>query len=400
MARPIDRIWIRFGLYVTVSVLVALGILSGCLLWQRHLDELRFRARLPIEVKQQLDRLTAEGKTVNNDDRVDDIYDKYWPKDHPDLYAKILLGLGVSLLSGLIAAFLLARLFTRPIKSVAEATLRISQGDLSARTSPGTVGGELGQMLDNFNRMANALERLERERKETIAAISHELRTPLTILQGRLHAICDGVMNATPEEHRKLLWQIEHLVRLVEDLNTLALVEAGRLSLNRSDVDLQQLVQDTAAIYSRRAQECGVTLELETRSLQVLADRDRLRQVLGNLIENGLRYAASGGWLQLLVYKEGGNAIIRIDDRGPGLPIQVMTRIFEPFVRAGTGLAQTGGGTGLGLSVAQSLVERHGGQILAQNRDPRGASFTITLPLAYPPNAINASGDEESGFSD
>lgn len=383
MARPIDRIWIRFGLYVTVSVLVALGILSGCLVWQRHLEDIQFLRSLPVEVRQELDQLTAQGKTVSNDDRVDDIYDQYWPKGHSDLYTKILVGLGVSLLSGLIASFLLARLFTRPIKSVAEATLRISKGDLSARTSPVTVGGELGQMLANFNGMADTLERLERERKETIAAISHELRTPLTILQGRLHAICDGVMRATPEEHRKLLWQIEHLVRLVEDLNTLALVEAGRLSLNRCDLDLERLVQETVAIYSRRAQECHVVLEMETRPLQVFADRDRLRQVLGNLIENGLRYAASGGWLGLRVYQEGINAVIRLDDRGPGLPSQVMSRIFEPFVRAGTGSAQTGGGTGLGLSVAHSLVERHGGRILARNRDPRGASFTITLPLAY-----------------
>lgn len=384
MARPIDRIWVRFGLYVAASVLVALGILAGCLLWQRHLEERQFRSRLPIEVRQELNRLTARGKTPGNDERVDDIYDQYWPKEHSDLYTKILVGLGFSVLSGLIAAFLLARVFTRPIKSVAEATLRISRGDLSARTTPVTVGGELGQMLDNFNGMADTLERLERERKETIAAISHELRTPLTILQGRLHAICDGVMAATPEEHRKLLWQIEHLVRLVEDLNTLALVEAGRLSLNRSDLDLQTLVEEVVAIYSRRALERGVVLEVAAQRLQIFADRDRLRQVLGNLIENGLRYAASGGWLQVRIYQEGTNAVLRIDDRGPGLPAQVMSRIFEPFVRAGTGPAQTGGGTGLGLSVAHSLVERHGGRIRARNRDPQGASFTITLPLAYP----------------
>lgn len=327
-------------------------------------------------------RLSAEGKTINNDDRVDYIYDQYWPKGNSEFYTKILVGLGFSLLPGLIAAFLSARLFTRPIRSVVEATLLISQGDLSARTSPNIAGGELGRMLGNFNRMADSLERLERERKETIAAISHELRTPLTILQGRLHAICDDVMPATPEEHRKLLSQIEHLVRLVEDLNTLALVEAGRLSLNRSNLDLQQLVEEIVAIYSRRAEERGVVLEVEAQPLQVFADRDRLSQVLSNLIENGLRHAASGGWLQLLVYQEGQNAVMCINDRGPGLPVHVMNRIFEPFVRAGTGSAQTGGGTGLGLSVAQGLVERHGGQILAQNRDPEGASFSITLPLA------------------
>ena len=391
MARPIDRIWVRFGLYVTISVLFALGILSGCLVWQHHLDEIQFRRSLPVQVRTELEKLSAEGKTINNDDRVDDIYDQYWPKGHSELYTKILVGLSFSLLPGLIAAFLSGRLFTRPIESVAEAALRISQGDLSARTPTGIAGGELGQMLGNFNRMADSLERLERERKETIAAISHELRTPLTILQGRLHAICDGVITATPEEHHKLLWQIEHLVRLVEDLNTLALVEADRLSLNCSDIDLGQLVEAIAALYSRRAQERGVVLEVDARPLQVFADRDRLNQVLGNLIENGLRYAASGGWLQLKVYQEGQNAVIRINDRGPGLPAQVMSRIFEPFVRAGTGSAQTGGGTGLGLSVAQGLVERHGGQIEARNRELQGASFTITLPLAYQlPKAVRS----------
>lgn len=383
MARPLDRIWVRFGLYVTLSVLLALAVLSGCLVWQHHLDDLQFRRSLPVEIRNQLDQLSAQGKTINNDDKVDDIYDQYWPKGHSELYSKILIGLGFSLLPGLIAAFLSARLFTRPIESVAQATLRISQGDLSARTPKWIAGGELGQMLDNFNQMADSLERLERERKETMAAISHELRTPLTILQGRLHAICDGVMPATAEEHRKLLWQIEHLVRLVEDLNTLALVEADRLSLNCTDLDLRGVVEAMVAIYSRRAQECGVRLEVEAHPLQVFADRDRLNQVLGNLMENGLRYAASGGWLQLQVYQEGDDAVIRINDRGPGLPTAVMSRIFEPFVRAGTGSGQLGGGTGLGLSVAQGLVRRLGGQITAQNRDPQGASFAIMLPLAY-----------------
>ena len=386
MANPLDKIWIRFGFYMTLSVILALGLVAGCLLWQKHLEEIEFRRSMPVSVRHELDQLMATGQS--DSDRVDEIYDQYWPNNGPGLPTKVLIGLAFSFSLGLIAAFLSARIFIRPISSVAAAALRISQGDLSARTHEQIARGELADLLSNFNQMADNLERLERERQETIAAISHELRTPLTILQGRLHALCDGVITSSPAEHQKLLEQIKHLVRLVEDLNTLSLVDANRLSLHCTDLNLRVLVDDLATFYGDRAREHGVTLETDVPTLWVHADNDRLRQVLANVVENGLRYAASGGWLQILVRQEGSQVLIRISDRGPGLSQDTIDRVFDPFFRADHSRSRATGGTGLGLAVARGLIERQGGAISVSNRAEGGAEFSILLPLAND-NAIS-----------
>lgn len=389
MARPLDRIWFRFGLLMTVSMLLTLGVLFAGFIWEQHAQQTEFQQRLPPKVRQQLDHLLAAGQTSQNNAKVDAIYDQYWPKTRTTSLIEILIGLGLAIIPGLLGSILVARLFIRPVASVADAALRIAQGDLSARISGGIARGELAQMLTNFNQMADTLQTLERERKQTIAAISHELRTPLTILRGRLHAYCDGVIAPTNDELRKLLAQIEHLARLVDDLNTLALVESNRLSLHMVTIELGQLVQELAAVYAERAQSRGVELQTQTEPLQVNADRDRLWQVLVNILENGLNYAADGGWLGVNVSRQGDNAVIEINDKGPGLPNGVIDRLFDPFVRGQDHLSMQASGTGLGLAVAQGLVKQQGGTIVAANLPGGGAQFTITLPLSYVLPAAN-----------
>lgn len=380
MARPLNRLGLRFGLYITLTVLLSISVVVAGFLWQKHKDQIAFRQSLPVAVQQEFDSLRNSGHA--NGRRMDEIYDQYWPAHGPGLSAEVLIGLAFSLFLGVAAALLSARIFIRPITSVAEAALRISRGDLSARTRRFSSGSELAELSRNFNQMADTLETLERERKDTVAAISHELRTPLTILQGRLHGICDGVIPSNPLEHRKLLDQVLHLVRLVDDLNTLALVDANRLSLQCTDLDLGELIDELAAVYADRAKDHGVEMEVLARSIRVHADPNRLRQILDNLVENGLRYAASGKWLQIRTSTQQDKAVISVSDRGPGLPQGVIDRIFDPFFRVDNSRSRASGGSGLGLAVARSLIQRQGGQITAFNREDGGVVFRIELPLA------------------
>lgn len=302
------------------------------------------------------------------------------PTDGPDLPglvfpACVLLGISI----GVLAALLAERVFVRPVSSVAEAALRISQGDLAVRAHGSARHGELAGLVRNFNTMAVALERLESGRKETIAAISHELRTPLTILQGRLHALCDGVIPPNAGEHRKLLEQVEHLVRLVEDLNTLTLLDAGKLALHPEFFDLAAFVERLLPVYAGRAAGHGMRITTTLQSAEVIADPHRLQQVLTNLIENSLRYASSGGILEISVVPHGEFTVLELADRGPGLPDAVLGRIFDPFFRGDNSRSRATGGTGLGLTVVQRLIAQHGGHIEALNREGGGALFRIAL---------------------
>jgi signal transduction histidine kinase len=203
------------------------------------------------------------------------------------------------------------------------------------------------------------------------------------VLQARLHALCDGVIPAAPEEFNKLLEQVEHLRRLVDDLHTLSVAESGRLSLHLTTVDLPALARDVLAKFASRlaSYRMHTDLVVETSDLHVRADEDRLRQVLHNLIENALRYAHSGEWLEVALRAQGNEALIAISDAGPGLPESVKTHLFQRFQRSDASRNRATGGTGLGLAIVQTLTVLQGGRIAADRSARGGARFTIRLPL-------------------
>jgi signal transduction histidine kinase len=292
----------------------------------------------------------------------------------------LVIGLMLSLLVGMVIALLLARMIIKPIASIAEAASRIAEGNLTVRAHPLTGQGELSTMINNFNHMAGALESLERERKATAAAISHELRTPLTILNGRLHALCDGIIAPSIQEYNKLLDQTQHLVRLVEDVHVLGLDNAEKLTLYRTELDLEVLITEIASVYIERAAEYNVKLELKTESAWVFVDHDRMSQIVSNLIENAFRYAVSGLCVQISVFKEIQDVILEVRDFGVGLPQGMNESIFDAFFRLDQSRSRATGGSGLGLAVVRSLVEQHGGTVIAYNHIDGGAVFRVTLP--------------------
>lgn len=379
MARVLDRIWVRFGLAMGGTIAVTLLALTVSLLLFWKLEEDRFYRSLPTEIRLEYDQLSAQG--LEEGPRAMQIYGEYWHGDPwgSERYA-LMFALMLGLPFGLAVGFWVSRLVTQPLDSMAEAANRVGVGDFTVRAHGGHARGEMAEMVRDFNHMIDSLETLDRERRMTVASLSHELRTPLAVLSARLHAIVDGVIPGSDEEMRGLLEQSLHLGRLVSDLHTISLAFAGRLSLQCEQIELAGLVQEELERFDARLRQkhFEVDLQLPQRAVTVLADRDRLRQIIGNLVENCLRYAASGRWIGVMLSVEDEHATLEISDAGPGLPMTMRERPFKPFPDETSGRRSV---SGLGLSIVQALVELQGGSVSVETSGRGGASIRIRFAL-------------------
>ena len=381
MARKIDRIWVRFGLATAgiIFFMMALLTISLLLFWRVEYQE--FHARLPQDVRIEFDDLS--NRVLEESPRAMEIYGEYWVGDPiKGEQFSLLLTLIAGLPLGLAASFWVSRLVTQPLGSMAETAKRVAVGDFSVRALPGQARGEMADMVRDFNRMIDSLETLDRERSATIASLSHELRTPLTILSTRLHAICDGVIPVSPDELRGLLDQSLHLGRLVDDLHTISMAFAGRLSLHQEPLDLAQFVNAELHHYDARVHEQHMVLERRIPSSMgdalILADPVRIRQILSNLLENSLRYAHSGEWIEVAISHDHDTVTLQVSDAGPGLPDNLRDTPFKRFPHP---VGSRKGGSGLGLSIVQALVERQGGTVQGGTSQRGGARFSVHFPI-------------------
>lgn len=284
---------------------------------------------------------------------------------------------------GVLVALVFARRMARPIEAISAAASSLAQGKLSVRIPAPRGEDEIARLARNFNRMAEALEKLEAERRAMIADIAHELRTPLTVMQGRLEAIQDGVVPLEMGEIDRLHQQARLLSRLVEDLRTLSLADAGRLNLALQPLNLAELARRMAAAFGAALETKQVALELRLPEgpVPVRADPDRLAQVIGNLLTNALEHTPAGGRIALEVAKDTTHAHLRVLDSGPGIPAEALNKVFDRFYRAEASRSRATGGSGLGLSIVKALVELHKGTVAAHNRPEGGALFEVRLPL-------------------
>ncbi|MBP1694728.1 MAG: two-component sensor histidine kinase [Chloroflexi bacterium] len=292
------------------------------------------------------------------------------------------------LIAGAIAillALLLANRLIQPVQVLTKATARMAQGDLSQRVD---VHGkdELAYLGQTFNQMAGSLQQAQASRKAMTADIAHELRNPLAVQRAHLEALQDGLYPSTPENLQPILDQNILLSRLVEDLRTLALADAGQLSLERTPTDVMELLQRIAERFTPPAALCDIALSVQqTEDIKsnppvLNLDPARLEQILGNLLSNALRYTPDGGKIILRMSRVNGAVQISISDNGPGIPEQELPHIFERFYRADRSRSRSEGGSGLGLTIARQLAEAHGGSLTAANAPDGGAVFTLSLP--------------------
>jgi signal transduction histidine kinase len=276
-----------------------------------------------------------------------------------------------------------ARRFAQPLTQLSATARRIASGDFSARVVNATLerrSDETAALLTDFNAMASALERLEGERRYGVAAIAHELRTPVTVLRGRLEGVRDGVIAASPAEFARLMGHADLLSKLIEDLQLLALLQAGEFTLEREMLGLQDVLQRVQTDFLGNPKAIRLLLEVPTDPMQVRADRQRLEQVLGNLVGNALRHTPANGTITLRLTSQGNQAVLEVQDSGPGFTSEALQRAFERFYRS-PDRARQRGGSGLGLAISKSLVEAHGGRIEVFNT-PSGACVRLTLSKA------------------
>ena len=289
----------------------------------------------------------------------------------------------------LLALFLgifLARRLTRPLRQLTEATRQVAEGELGRQVSTNS-SGELGELSSSFNQMSVALADSEQQRQQMLADVAHELRTPLSITQGHIEAMLDGVFELTPDNLALVHEETLLLGRLVEDLRTLSLAEAGQLTLNCIPTDLTDLSRQAVAAFEPLAEAEGVQLgaELPMQPLYVTADPNRIRQVLGNLLSNALRHVPEGNndpsRVTVTLTDQGSVAQLRVIDNGPGLSAEAQQQIFERFWRADGARSRDKGGSGLGLAICRAIMDAHNGRIWVESTPGRGTSFIIELPL-------------------
>lgn len=302
---------------------------------------------------------------------------------------------GAGLIAGLTGA---ALLFTglissmrRPLEDLVEASGQLAGGDLDARVEVGglsetaTLGAAFNEMAEELQRRAGERDQLDRMKDEFVLTASHELRSPLTSVQGFAELLLLEREKLSPKQAETvevILDNTRHLVRLLNDLLDLARSDAGRLTIKPVPTDTAPLVEE--AVRTMRAQFDGrdqrLELEVEPDLPQIEADRDRIRQVLVNLLTNANEYCPEGAGIEVKAGRNGADVEIDVRDDGPGIPEEQLVHIFERFSRGDAGETQRVGGTGLGLAISKSLVELHGGTIGAESTHGEGSTFRIRLP--------------------
>jgi two-component system sensor histidine kinase BaeS len=251
---------------------------------------------------------------------------------------------------------------TRSIGALMDAADRVAGGDYATRV--GQVPGRPFQRLaGSFDQMAERLQTNEERRRELLADVAHELRTPLQAIRGSVEGMLDGLYPTDPDHLRPVIERTDVMARLLDDLRTLSMAEAGVLELHREPVDPHAAAEDAAQALRAAADGSGVTLEVSADGAPPTIEVDpvRLAEVLDNLLANALRYTPSGGRITIRAASaDGAGAAFEVDDTGPGIPADQLPFVFDRFVRSADR-----GGTGLGLAIAKRLVEAHGGMITA-----------------------------------
>lgn len=277
--------------------------------------------------------------------------------------AVLVLTVAVTVLAG--------RRLTRPLRALTTAAERMRDGEPGARVQ---VRGkdEIARLATAFNDMSASRDRLERQRKDMVGDIAHELRTPLSNIRGWLEATEDGVSTASPELVTSLLEEAQLLQHIIDDLQDLALADAGTLRLHKSEVDVPELLTQVAAAHNGA--------RVDSPPLTVEADPMRLRQMLGNLLSNAKRHTPDGGVITLRAHKTATEVVLEVADTGAGITPEDLPHVFDRFWRAEKSRSRATGGSGLGLAIVRKLAEAHGGTTTATSTVGVGSTFSIHLP--------------------
>ena len=287
--------------------------------------------------------------------------------------------LGAAVLFGLVSAGRAVRRTAVPLGDVMEAADRVASGDYSVRVEA-QGPREMRRLARSFNAMTERLENGEAARRSLLADLAHELRTPLSVIQGNTEGMLDGLYPPDRAHLAPVLEETRVMARLLDDLRTLSTAEAGALRLHRELVEPEELVEVAVAPFRPQAGAAGVRLDQRVAPAlpSIEVDPVRIGEVLANLLLNALRHTPRGGSIVVAAEPadEGGSVAFSVTDTGPGIPPEVLPFVFERFVKTADS-----GGAGLGLAIAKSLVQAHGGTIAAESTPETGTRIRFVVPV-------------------
>ncbi|WP_211331421.1 sensor histidine kinase [Flaviflexus salsibiostraticola] len=291
----------------------------------------------------------------------------------------------VAAIASVVVSLFLARRVNHSLTAASDAARAVAAGDHSARVPEVGLGREFDELAQAFNAMAADLAEVEVTRTRMLGDLAHEMRTPLAVLDGYLEAILDGVQDADEETIAILRDQVSRLSRLGEDIALVTTAHEGVLAVHRRELDVADQLAAAHAASRSRFDEHDVRLlwavSAAASEARVLADPDRLAQVLTNLLDNALRHTPAGGEVTLTADQEGPDIVLRVTDNGAGITAEHMPHLFDRFYRVDAARDRAHGGSGIGLAVVDAIVRAHGGMVSASSPGPgQGAAFTVTLP--------------------
>jgi len=286
-------------------------------------------------------------------------------------------------ISALVLALIFSRVLTKPITNLSKTMRKMGKGDLSVRV-PESGSGELRQLAENYNTMAEQLEHLDQTRNQFVSNASHELKTPLATMKIMLETMM--YQPEMPTELRQefmtdMNHEIDRLTGIITDLLTLTRMDNHSDAMKTEVLDLSELTEETVRLLRPAAEKRGQTLEENVEpGLHMTGDRTKLNQVLYNLIDNAMKYTQDGGSVRVSLSADGENLVWKVLDNGVGIPEEDQEHIFDRFYRVDKARSRETGGTGLGLSIVKQLVSMHGGEIRVESAPGEGSCFIVTLP--------------------
>jgi two-component system sensor histidine kinase BaeS len=333
------------------------------------------RVQLPIVVDGKVAGYLVVAKSQNPDDELAVAF-------LVEQQGNLLILAAIGVLLSVLAAGLLAAHFRKPVKQLVAGARLLGQGKFTARLST-RRSDELGELADTFNHVAARLQQTERWRQQWVADTSHELRTPLSVLRAQMEALQDGIRSATPDTIALMLRQVQSLTRLVDELHELARTDTGQRNYDKISTDVWLLVQDVLADFAEKFRVAGLTASIGALPPRttVHGDAERLRQVIGNLLENSVRYTDAGGRIEVGGAVVGDALHLVIDDSAPAVPAQLLGRLGERFFRVESSRNRQLGGAGLGLALSRHIIEAHEGRLTFAASPLGGLRAIVVLPL-------------------